>query len=241
MKWVWVHVVGNGKTDDNYYAVDGGDSFDRTIALRYGPGQYNFQILTSGSENKFGSYAVEHQGTFVNVFQDALDDIAPSCEVQSDAPEIIQLAEEITRGLETETKKTLAIHDWVAKNIAYDVDSYFSGTYFSKSWDALSVLRGGKAICQGYANLTAALNRAAGLRAKVLIGEVELFKDKAGKGVWGDHAWNKVYADGDWISQDTTWDAGFVNFTDHTFKFSLRHKYFDPAPADFAVDHREKN
>lgn len=235
VKWVWIHTVGNGHTDDNYFPVHEGDTFDKTISLRYGPGSYQFQILTSTNANKISQYAVEHAGSFLNTNGEELDAIDPTCDIQSDAREIIELAEQITANLQTDLEKTTAIHDWVASNIAYDTDSYFAGTYTQKDWDALTVLHNRKAICQGYSNLTAALNRAVGIRAKVVIGQADVFRVG-----WSDHAWNKVLVDGRWISMDTTWDAGNVNFSTRQFQFNPQRKYFDAAPEVFARDHRER-
>jgi transglutaminase/protease-like cytokinesis protein 3 len=235
VKWVRIYVTFNGKTDDNFFPVNGGDRFSKSIVLRYGPGTYQVGIMTSKSDGKYSQYAVEHQVNILNSDRQVLDDIAPSCNIQSDDEEIIQLAQEITQGLQTDMEKTKAIHDWISSNIAYDVDSYFNGTYATKSWDALSVLHSKKGICFGYSNLTAALNRAAGIQAKVVIGQADVFMQG-----WQDHAWNKVYVDGRWVSMDTTWDAGGVDFSRRTFKFQLKDKYFDPKPEEFAKDHREK-
>lgn len=236
VKWINIYITGNGKTEWNYYSVNGGERFDMKLALRHGPGAYQFQILTSKDVNKKGQYAVEHQGTFQNSYPKALDPIAPSTQVQSDADEIIELSQSITQGFQTDMEKTRAIHDWVASNIPYDVEAYFSGSYVNKEWDALSVLRNKKAICFGYSNLTAALNRAAGIEAKVIIGDANVYQVG-----WTAHAWNKVLVDGRWVSMDVTWDAGNVNFTKKQFQFDLKHKYFDPKPEDFALDHRETN
>lgn len=233
VKWVRVYITGNGKTEDSFYSVSEGERFDKSIPLRHGRGSYTFQIMTSKSDMKYSQYAVEHQGTFINSSSEVLDAIAPSCDVQSDAPEIVALAESIIQGLQTEMDKAAAIHDWVASNIAYDVDSYFQGTYAQKEWDALTVLRSGKAICAGYSNLTAALNRAAGLESKVVIGDAKVYQ--AG---WTAHAWNEVKVDGRWVAQDTTWDAGSVDFVKKTFTFRPGRKYFNPSPEEFAKDHR---
>lgn len=235
VKWVRVYIVGNGHTEDSFFPVSEGERFDKSIVLRHGRGSYQFQIMTSKGDIKYSQYAVEHTGTFLNSSSRVLDDIAPECDVQSDAPEIVALAETITQGIESELDKTRAIHDWVASNIAYDVDSYFQNTYATKDWDALTVLRNGKAICFGYSNLTAALNRAAGLEAKVVIGDANVYQ--AG---WTGHAWNEVKVDGRWVAQDTTWDAGSVDFVKKTFQFRPQRKYFDPSPEEFAKDHRPK-
>lgn len=233
IKWVRIHITGNGKIDDNFYAVNGGESFDKSVFLRYGPGEYKFMIMTSKTDSRYGNYVVMHQGTFVNSNSDVLDAIAPSCDVQSDNEEIVELAETIIEGLETDLEKTKAIHDWVAKNIAYDAESYFDGSYVNKQWDAVSVLHSKKAICFGYSNITAALNRAAGIQAKVVIGDA-----KPG-GTWTPHAWNRVLVDGKWIPQDTTWDAGRVDFNSRTFSFRYRDIYFNTPEEVFAQNHRD--
>ena len=233
VKWVRVYITGNGKIDDSYFPVADGASFEKTLALRYGPGTYQFQIMTSKSEMKHGQYAVEHSGTFTNTNPEEMDSIAPSCDVQSDAPEIIALAQKITEGLDTDLKKTQAIHDWVAGNIAYDVDSYFGQTYAQKNWDALTVLKSGLGICQGYSNLTAALNRAVGIRTKVIVGDAFV-----NNSTWTAHAWNEVKIDGRWMNQDTTWDAGGVDFNTRKFTKAVKQQYFDPKPEVFAKDHR---
>ncbi len=235
VKWVRVYITGNGKTEDSFFSMGPGERFDKTIPLRHGRGSYQFQIMTSVQEIKYSQYAVEHTGTFMNSSAVVLDAIAPSCDVQSDAPEIVDLAQSLTQGLQTEMEKAKAIHDWVSSHIAYDVDSYFQNTYASKNWDALSVLRSGKAICFGYSNLTAALYRAIGLESKVVIGQADVYQQG-----WSDHAWNEVKVDGRWVAMDTTWDAGSVNFAKKTFTFAPRQKYFDPTAAEFAKDHRPK-
>jgi transglutaminase-like putative cysteine protease len=234
VKWVRVYVVGNGKTDDNIYPTNGEDYFDKVISLRHGPGQYKFQIMTSQNDEKWGMFQVEQQATVTNNYSEDLDTIDPTCDIQSDNEEIIELARSITQGLQSELEKAHAIHDWVASNIAYDTESYFAGTYQNKEWDAVTVLHNRLGICQGYSNLTAALNRAAGLHSVVVTGEADVFKTG-----WSGHAWNKVQVDGRWITEDTTWDAGAVNYQGK-FHFDLKQKYFDPKPEVFALDHREK-
>ena len=51
------------------------------------------------------------------------------------------------------------------------------------------------------------------------------------------HAWNETYIDGKWIIQDTTWDAGGVDISTNKFQFELTHKYFNPSPSTFKLDH----
>ena len=93
-------------------------------------------------------------------------------------------------------EKTKAIHDWVAKNIAYDVAQLDSKQ--PREYSAVETLHNKSAVCNGYANLTAALNRAIGIKAQVAYGTVT-HED----GTKVEHAWNETFIDGSWISQDT--------------------------------------
>ncbi|MTV47717.1 hypothetical protein GJ688_01810 [Heliobacillus mobilis] len=159
----------------------------------------------------------------------------------SDTKEIDQLAASITNGLSTDLQKTKAIHDWVAKNITYDTENFFNGTINSREYTAHETLKKRTAVCAGYANLNAALHRAAGIPVKVVSG-VALGYGLKGK-AWSEvdttkpnHAWNEVYVNGKWIIEDPTWDAGYVT-PDKKFVFSLRDTYFGPDPKEFAKDH----
>lgn len=164
----------------------------------------------------------------------------PNLYVQSDNPEIIDLAKTITAGLSSDYEKSKAIHDWVASNIAYDIDAYLTGKYGDVS--ALATLHKKTGICAGYANLNAALHRAVGIPAKLIDG-VAIWG-----GPWDDvdtskanHGWNEIFADNRWVIEDPTWDSGIVDLTDKTFEFHLTHRWFDPSGEDFAVDHLKLN
>lgn len=236
VKWIWIQVSNGNKKTDNFFESYGG-KFSALIWLRQGAGEYTLKIMSSKNEKKFGSYAIEEQYTVENTDEREVENIAPTSEIQSDSSDIIDLAESITYNLPTNLEKTRAIHDWVATNIAYDIDAFMEGTYVQKGWDALSLLETRKAVCQGYANLTAALNRAVGIPARLVTGEALPF----GVTQWtgrSNHAWNEVLIDGRWVIQDTTWDAGYVDFLSRKFTPSLRQKYFDPTPEEFAKDHR---
>jgi hypothetical protein len=142
--------------------------------------------------------------------------------------EITDLAQQITTGLTDEVSKTKAIHDWVAKNIAYDSKTY--NTVGARSYSAIETLHDRKAECNGYARLTAVLNKAVGLKAKIVDGDMIPFP-----GAISAHSWVEVYAGGRWIIEDTTLDAGYVVNDGFVFKYST--KYFDPTTKDFATDH----
>lgn len=237
VKWVWISVVKEtGEKENIIVAVDSLNFIQRAY-LRFGAGRYSVKILTSSSPVKLSSYYARESFEVVNLDErENVESLLPSQAVQSDDSTIKELAQTITLDLATDLEKAKAIHDWVASNVAYDVEGYFSGTYVLKTHDALEILKVRQAVCEGYSNLTAALHRALGIPAKVIRGIALL----PGQTTWGtkmNHAWNEIYVDGRWMVMDTTWDAGSVNFQTRSFTFRLRDKYFDPSPEIFSLDH----
>ena len=173
--------------------------------------------------------------------------LSPTSAIQSDSTEIKQLAEQITRGIADSYEKAMAIHDWLCNNIYYDYDAYYGRTGYGDS-SALGTLRSKISVCEGYANLNAALLRAAGIPAKKIIGYA---LGLSTNGSWpssidpnndSNHAWNEAYVDGRWIIIDATWDSN--NAWEHgkvSNNTGLRgHHYFDISPMLFAADHSIK-
>lgn len=170
-------------------------------------------------------------------------DLMPSPDIQSTHPDILALANEITSGLQSDREKLVAIHDWVASNIKYDVEDLMEPNV-KKPQDALSVLKRRSGVCAGYSALTAALLRASGIPARVVNGWARQWNE-----TWvdllrslpedllsnGNHAWNEVLVDGRWVPVDVTWDAGTV--ANGVFTPKLRRTYLDPAPGAFSDDH----
>lgn len=117
--------------------------------------------------------------------------------VQSTNPEIVNLAMDVTALAQNEMEKMKAINLWIATNVTYN---HASNSYTQKN-DAVTTLQKKTAICMGYANLFAALARAAGLETKVMTGKAV----SNGKKYY--HQWNEVKVDGKWYFVDTTWNA----------------------------------
>lgn len=209
-------------------------SLKRNLYLRDGAGDYTLNIFGIGEK------VISLKITNLDVIDRT--DLFPTNEIQSDNPEIVKLSQTIIAGKQTDLEKIRAIHDWVAHNIAYDVKNYFDNTMKSEDYTALAVLKNKKAICQGYSQLTAALARAAGLRARVVGGiggteniENALSKDPDNLQKFANHAWNEVLCDGKWVIMDTTWDAGGVG--GNQFYWNYTTKYFNPSPQVFRKDH----
>ena len=58
------------------------------------------------------------------------------------------LVESLLTGVDDPPRKVKILHDWIADNIGYDVESYLSGKTSESSWEA--TLRNRKGVCHGY-------------------------------------------------------------------------------------------
>lgn len=206
-------------------------SFDDSFYLRFGPGTY--EVMLSVPEIKeensdrfryFGFAKFEVEST-----SEDKRDLLPSRGVESDAPEIKELAGQLTNGLTTDREKAEAIYKYVASNISYDVEKYETKNY---NWDdsALKTLELRKGICQDYAYLTIALLRASNVEARLIEGN-------AFGGFWPQkHAWVEAKVDGNWLTMDPTWGAGYIK--DDAFVAQYTAEYFDPNPTEFEKSHK---
>ena len=186
-----------------------------------------------------------------SVATDKREDIAaltyylmPSTSIQSDSHDIVQLAKSITAGITGDYDKAIALHDWVCNNIYYNYDAYYGRTSFGDN-TAFGTLQSRTSVCEGYANLTAALFRAAGIPAKKIVG---FALGVSTNGSWpanfdpsstSNHAWIEAYLDGRWVIIDSTWNSN--NSWEHgqpSNSSGLRsYRYFDISPEFFAMNH----
>ncbi|CAG9622513.1 transglutaminase domain-containing protein [Sutcliffiella rhizosphaerae] len=204
--------------------------FDGSFYLRFGPGTYEITLSVPEikEENSdrfrfFGFAKFEVTST-----ADDNRDLLPSRGVQSDAPEIITLAKDLTSGKQAAREKALAIYQYVAKNVSYDVQKYKNNEF---SWDdsAIKTLNTKTGVCQDYAYLTIALMRASGLEARYVEG-------RAGSPWPGNHAWVEANIDGQWVEMDPTWGSGYLDRND-TFVANYNEDYFDPDAEEFGKTH----
>lgn len=138
--------------------------------------------------------------------------LKPTQLVQSQAPEIVKLAQELTNDATTEYEAVTKILNWVADNIKY--------TYNPPQFDALWTLKTGKGNCQNLAHIATALLRASGIPARVVGGLTlkERWKIPLGKSFLvqsmgqGGHAWIEVYfPDLGWLSYDPQQSKQFTS------------------------------
>ena len=194
--------------------------------VKEGPGNYSAEVnyVPAGKDPSSFSGLLKN---FTITNQDQNPDARyrfPSNLVQSDAPQIVALANQIVTkaGADTDAKKAKAIYDWIANNITYD-DATYQKAKTVDDWlnshpgyamadyqkvlnaaaippiDSLSVLKSGKSICYGYSMLYAALARAAGLEARMVNGPVTF--------ATMNHEWNQVFIGGNWVMLDATGGA----------------------------------
>jgi len=112
--------------------------------------------------------------------------------VQSDAPEIRELARYITKGIKDPCQKVLAINRWLKVNIQ-KAPSVTIPT-------AVEVLRERKGDCNEHAVLFTALARASGIPTDIVAGLI--YQD----GAYYYHAWAMVFIGNKWIFVDPIFD-----------------------------------
>ncbi|MFH1126835.1 MAG: transglutaminase domain-containing protein [archaeon] len=132
--------------------------------------------------------------------------LEPTENIQSDNPEIANLATELTKDSKTDFKRIASLATWVHDNVEYTLSL---GT---EAKDALWTLENKVGTCDEFASLFIALARAAGYPARYISGHAY------GKDGWEKHAFAEVYI-GRWIPVDPTWnevgnlDATHIQFT----------------------------
>lgn len=135
------------------------------------------------------------------------------------------LAEQLCSPFDSPTDKARAIYKWLAENIAYNADAFFSGNVQAST--PASTMRSGLAVCEGYASLFVAIAIHAQLDCLVVSGHgkgygfqaVEL--DAPLPPPSTNHAWNAVRLDdGAWHLIDATWGAGSVTTAGYSKNFN---------------------
>lgn len=137
----------------------------------------------------------------------------------------------------TDLEKTRAIFRYVSEHISYDTDAIFKNRLVSS--DPNDVLRSGKAVCGGYANLFEVIGRRAGLEVITINGYSKGYGYDLDDGLNQKlrHAWNAVKIDGKWHLLDATWGSGYLDGqTKQNVKQFTEHYFLTP-PETFVYDH----
>jgi len=138
---------------------------------------------------------------------DLLEAVEPTRFLQSDHAEIVKLARQTTAGARDTAEAARRIESFVAE---YITNKSLSVGYAS----AAEVVESRQGDCSEFAVLTAALCRAAGIPAEVVVG-MAYVKEFAGIEGFGGHAWARAYVGGDkqgrggrWIGLDAAFKSG---------------------------------
>ncbi|MDR0409113.1 MAG: hypothetical protein LBH18_01750 [Spirochaetaceae bacterium] len=203
-----VTVTKNGTKLETWYMIK--NNFSQRIWLPFGAGEYTIKIYPFDSavitrppkgEGALISGSYSEEPVTLTVFnkrdEQSVDGdmrwMYPTFNVPSDDFIVSNLLNSITFGETNDAAKTRLIHDYIVSNLSYDSAS-FSNRSRARKTDAVSVIESGTSVCEGYAHLSAALLRAAGIPVKIV----------AARSI--RHAWNNVYIDGAWKFYDATWD-----------------------------------
>ncbi|MCA1056990.1 transglutaminase-like domain-containing protein [Rossellomorea aquimaris] len=205
-------------------------TFDDSFYLRFGPGTYEVTLSVPEIKEEFSNSFRFYGFAQFEVESTGEDkrDLLPSRGVESEAPEIKELAQKLTEGKKNDREKAKAIYDYTAKNVSYDVQKLDNSEF---EWDdsALKTLDEKTGVCQDYAYLAVALLRASDIEARFIEG-------MARGGWWPQrHAWVEAKVDGKWLTMDPTWGSGYIK--DDQFVADFNEEYFDPDPAEFEKTH----
>ncbi len=220
---VWFCIRGPQQELTTWKADVNENTFSTSINLRFGSGQYT--IWAGDNAQRFDGtirFLVSNRDVEDNRYTSA------SLYVDSRNSDIADLAVAIAPDNLSSQEKLENIHSWVTANIAYDYDAYLRKDI--QLVTASQVLKDRKGLCRDFSFLFAALARAANLPTKVVYGEAESGNS------WELHAWNEVLIGDEWVSVDSSWDAGYV--MNDRFIQSPSRTFLAPDLKSFALTHR---
>ena len=142
-----------------------------------------------------------------------------------------EIVDSITDPSMGDREKVKAVHDWLRRNVAYDLDSYLSGQFGSASYSMEGAILHGKSVCQGYAEAFQWMMELCGIECDLVSGQAD------GYDGWGSHAWNQVKIDGKWYNIDVTWDDPVP---DSGYGVVYSYEYFLISNAELNKDHKAK-
>src|SRR5262249_27011445 len=114
--------------------------------------------------------------------------LAANSIVNSDDPEVMRIAREVVDDERDAWAAAQKLTRWVHDNMRFDLGVGLAS--------ASEVARDRRGTCAAYATFLAALERAAGIPSRYVMGFVYV------NGAWGGHAWTEVRIGDDWLPLD---------------------------------------
>lgn len=143
-----------------------------------------------------------------------------------------RIASYINSKFSNDKDKVRAIYDWVAWNIAYDVENMYAINFYEKSEVKISKpLETRKGICENYAALFTDICSKCSIKSYMIVGYTRL----DGKADLIPHAWSSAEIDGQWFLFDPTWGSGYVQNEKFIKKFN--NEYFKVSPIVLIKSH----
>lgn len=130
--------------------------------------------------------------------------------IDSNNPQIIAKASELTEGEDDLFKVTFNLAEWVEKNVNYELDSLTASASQKASW----VLQNKRGVCDEMTSLFVAMCRSLGIPARFVSGvsytTSDLFSEQ-----WQPHGWAEVYfPEIGWVGFDITFgEYGYIDVT----------------------------
>lgn len=146
--------------------------------------------------------------------------------------DVKSLSKTITKNCLTDESRYKSIFKWIAENISYDItfESLKNG-----GTEPDSVLKYGKSVCSGYANLYKALCENAGLDCEIIHGMAKGLGYQPGDSFKINHDWNAIFYDDVWHLIDVTWASGYV--MNGEFHKTYQDFYWDTNPEKLIYTH----
>lgn len=233
-------------------------------------GKYFINLYIANNSNKAQVVALMHENIKIDICKQNASFILPMCyginmdfiknipiskndllkytlstkRIECHKPEINTLAQEICKFSHNNYNRLLCIHDWIAQNLYYDMDSYNSGDYVINTHQAIDCIKcGKKCVCSDFTYLTVALARAQNIPTICITCKTEDKRncwDSVQNQIIADHIFAASLVNNRWILMDNTWDCGnqIVNGVFHKRTNGYDRKYFDVSLEILSSTHR---
>jgi transglutaminase-like putative cysteine protease len=207
---IWVALIRDFPPYQNVQAMEISPKDYQLVVDEYGNqyAEFDFSKQPTGTTQTLEidyRVAVNELNYDLSGCQGALSDefIQPELHIESDNPQIVTLASELSRGKATVCQQVRAFYEYIGNTLVY--------TYNAANWGAQAALGPMGADCTEYTDLLLALSRAQNIPARYFEGLLVLDKgtDALAK---TEHAWPDVYMPNiGWVAVDPTLGRTPVN------------------------------